>query len=117
MNFKKRIAKLFSSEKTTKESMQFFKLGDHVSYQINSPDAIGNKINKIKFYFVDESGLLVYRENIPSLLNVSFITYNEETCLFAFAVSGNDIPFTIEILVNGVPYQSHKFSEEIITLI
>ena len=46
MDFKKRIAKLFSSKNTTKESMQFFKPGDHVSYQINSPDAIGNKINK-----------------------------------------------------------------------
>ena len=117
MNFKKRIAKLFSSKNTTKESMQFFKPGDHVSYQINSPDAIGNKINKIKFYFVDETGMLICRENIPSLLNVSFITYNYETCLFAFAVSENDIPFTIEISVNGIPYQSQKFSEEIITLI
>ena len=117
MNIKKRIAKLFSSKNTTKESMQFFKPGDHVTYPINSPDAIGNKINKIKFYFVDETGLLVCRENIPSLLNVSFITYNNETCLFAFAVSENDIPFTIKILVNGIAYQTQKFSEEIITLI
>ena len=117
MDFKKRIAKLFSSKNTTKESMQFFKPGDHVSYQINSPDSIGNKINKMKFYFVDETGMLICRENIPSLLNVSYITYNYETCLFAFAVSENDIPFTIEILVNGIPYQSQKFSEEIITLI
>ena len=117
MNFKKRIAKLFSSKNATKESIQFFKPGDHISYHINSPDAIGNKINKIKFYFVDETGTLVCRENIPSLLNVSFITYNYETCLFAFAVSENDIPFTIEISVNGIPYQSQKFSEEIITLI
>jgi hypothetical protein len=60
--------------------------------------------------------MLVYRENIPSLLTVSFITYNNETCLFAFAVSENEIPFTIEITVNGKPYQSQKFSEEIITL-
>ena len=117
MSFKKRIARLFSSKNTIKESMQFFKLGDHVSYQINAPDAVGNKINKIKFYFVDETGLMVYRENIPSLLNVSFITYNQQTCLFAFAVSENDILFTIAISVNGIPYQSQKFSEEIITLI
>jgi hypothetical protein len=117
MSFKKRIAKLFSSKNTTKESMQFFKLGDHVSYQINSPDSGGNKINKIKFYYVDETGLLVYRENIPSLLTVSFINYNHQTCLFAFAVSENEIPFTIEITVNGKPYASQKFSEEIITLI
>ena len=117
MNFKKRIAKLFSSKKTIKESMQFFKLGDHVSYQINAPDAVGNEINKIKFYYVDETGLMVYRENIPSLLNVSFITYNHQTCLFAFAVSENEIPFTIAISVNGKPYQSQKFSEEIITII
>ena len=116
MDFKKRIAKLFSSKKTTKESMQFFKLGDHVSYQINSPDAVGNKINKIKFYYVDETGLLVYRENIPSLLNASFITYHHQSCLFALAVSENDIPFSIAISVNGKPYQSQKFSEEIITL-
>jgi hypothetical protein len=117
MNLKKRIAKLFSRKKTTKESLQFFKPGDHVSYQINSPDAVGNEINKIKFYYVDETGLLVYRENIPSLLAVSFITYNHQTCLFAFAVSENDIPFTIEITVNGKPYQSQKFSEQIITII
>jgi len=117
MNFKKRIAKIFSSKQTIKESIQFFKPGDHVSYQINSPDAVGNKINKIKFYYVDETGLLVYRENIPSLLAVSFITYNHQTCLFALAVSENDIPFTIDITVNGIPYQSQKFSEEIITLI
>ena len=116
MSFKKRIAKLFSSKNTIKESIQFFKLGDHVSYQINSPDAVGNEINKIKFYFVDETGMLVYRENIPSLLTVSFITYNNETCLFALAVSESDIQFTIEIKVNGKPYQSQKFSEEIITL-
>lgn len=116
MDFKKRIAQLFSSKKTTKESMQFFKLGDHVTYQINSPDAVGNKINKIKFYFVDETGMLICREKIPSLLTVSFITYNNQTCLFAFAVSENEIPFTIEIKVNGKPYQSQKFSEEIITL-
>jgi hypothetical protein len=58
----------------------------------------------------------VYRENIPSLLTVSFITYNNETCLFALAVSESDIQFTIEIKVNGKPYQSQKFSEEIITL-
>ena len=117
MSFKKRIAKLFSIKNTIKESIQFFKLGDYVSYQINSPDSVGNKTNKIKFYYVDETGLMVYRENIPSLLNVSFITYNQQTCLFAFAVSENEIPFTIEITVNGKPYQSQKFSEEIITLI
>ena len=116
MNLKKRIAKLFSRKKTTKESLQFFKPGDHVSYQINSPDAVGNEINKIKFYYVDETGLLVYRENIPSLLNVSFITYHHQSYLFAFAVSENDIPFTIAISVNGKPYQSQKFSEQIITL-
>ena len=116
MSFKKRIAKLFSSKNTIKKSMQFFKLGDHVTYQINSPDAVGNKINKIKFYFVDETGSLVCRENIPSLLTVSFITYNNQTCLFALAVSENEIPFTIAITVNGKPYQSQKFSEEIITL-
>jgi len=117
MSFKKRIANLFSIKNTIKESMQFFKLGDHVSYQINSPDAVGNKINKIKFYYVDETGLLVYRENIPSLLSVSFITYHHQSCLFALAVSENDIPFTIAISVNGKPYQSQKFSEQIITII
>jgi hypothetical protein len=101
MDFKKRIAKLFSSKKTTKESMQFFKLGDHVNYQINSPDSVGNEINKIKFYFVDETGMLICRENIPSLLTVSFINYNHQTCLFALAVSEKDIPFTIEITING----------------
>ena len=78
MSFKKRIAKLFSSKNTVKESIQFFKLGDHVTYQINSPDSVGNKINKIKFYFVDEMGMLICRENIPSLLTVSFINYNKD---------------------------------------
>ena len=57
------------------------------------------------------------RLNIPSLLNVSFITYHHQSCLFALAVSENDIPFTIAISVNGKPYQSQKFSEQIITII
>ena len=86
-----------------------------VSHQKDILRLIQTKI--AKFYYVDETGLLVYRENIPSLLNVSFITYHHQSCLFALAVSENDIPFSIAISVNGKPYQSQKFSEEIITII
>lgn len=116
MGLKRIVKKFLSKKRSAKASLQFFKIGDHVAYHILAPDTIGNDINKIKFYFVDENGQLICRTNIPSLLHYEFTVKRSDCFLFALVVSENDIPFKVSIEVNGMPYQAQQFSEEMVAI-
>lgn len=108
------VKNLFAKKHRRKENLQFFKIGDHVVYHIIAPDTIGNDINKIKFFFVDENGQLISRTNIASLLSYEYIVKRQDCYLFALVVSPN--PYSISITVNGIPYQAQTFSEEILSI-